>query len=61
LKGRNLAIGLGMVFAALVTVVALYTLIMGAFADINLVGAVVAVSIAVAGIVWFKKTVSSNK
>lgn len=50
-----------MVFAALITIAALYALIMGAFAKVNLVGAVAAVSVAVAGIVWFKKTVSSHK
>jgi hypothetical protein len=61
LKDRKLAIGLGMVFAALITIAALYALIMGAFAKVNLVGAVAAVSVAVAGIVWFKKTVSSHK
>jgi hypothetical protein len=61
LKNRNLAIVLGMFFATLITIAALYALIMGAFANINLVGAVAAVSIAVAGIVWFKKTVSSHK
>jgi hypothetical protein len=61
LNGRKLAIGLGMVFAALITIAAFYALIMEAFAKVNLVGAVAAVSVAVAGIVWFRKTVSSQK
>jgi hypothetical protein len=61
LSGRNLAIGVGMVFAALITIAAVYALIAGAFANVNLVGAVAAVSVAVAGIVWFKKTVGSHK
>jgi hypothetical protein len=50
-----------MLFAALITVVAFCAFIMGVFAEVNLVGAVAAVSVAVAGIVWFKKTVSSHK
>lgn len=58
---RKLAIGLGMFFAALITIAALYAQTMGAFANINLVGAVTAISIAVAGIIWFKKTVGSHK
>jgi hypothetical protein len=61
LSGRNLAIGVGMGFAALIAIVAVYALIAGAFANVNLVGAVAAVSVAVAGIVWFKKTVGSHK
>ena len=58
---RKLAIGLGMFFAALITIATVYALIVGTFANINLVGAVTAISIAVAGIVWFKKTVGSHK
>ena len=50
---RKLAIGLGMFFAALITIATVYALIVGTFANINLVGAVTAISIAVAGIVWF--------
>jgi hypothetical protein len=61
LISRKIAIGLGMFFAALITIITVYALIMGAFANINPVGAVAAVSIAVAGIAWFKKTVESHK
>jgi hypothetical protein len=61
LNGRKLAIGLGMVFAALIMIAAFYALIVGAFAKVNLVGAVAAVSVAVAGIVWFRKTLCSHK
>jgi hypothetical protein len=61
LISRKLAIGLGMLFAALITIAAVYALTMGTFANINPVGAVAAIGIAVAGIVWFKKTVGSHK
>lgn len=61
MNGRKLAIGLGMVFAALITIAAFYAVIMEVFAKVNLVGAVAAVSVAVAGIVWFRKTVGSHK
>jgi hypothetical protein len=61
LNGRKLALGLGMVFAALITIAVFYALIVGFFAKVNLVGAVAAVSVAVAGIVWFRKTVGSHK
>jgi hypothetical protein len=60
LNGRNFAIGLGVVFAFLIAIVAFYALVAGAFANVNLVGALAAVSVAVAGIAWFKKT-SSHK
>ena len=61
LNGRNFAIGLGVVFAFLIAIAAFYALVVGAFANVNLVGAVIAVSVAVAGFVWFKKTVGSHK
>jgi hypothetical protein len=58
---RNLAIGLGVVLAVLIAIAAFYALVLGAFANVNLVGVVIAVSVAVAGFVWFKKTVGSHK
>lgn len=60
MNGRKLAIGLGMIFAALITIATLYALIVGAFANVNLMGAIAAVSVAVAGIVWFKKTAKNS-
>ena len=60
LNGGSFAIGLGVVFAFLIAVAAFYFIVAGAFANVNLVGAVAAVSVAVAGIAWFKKT-SSHK
>jgi hypothetical protein len=39
-----------MVFAALITIVTLYALILGAPANVNLVGAMAALSVAVAGL-----------
>jgi hypothetical protein len=53
LNGGKLSIGLGMDFAALITIATLHALIL---ANVNLVGAVAALSVAVAGIAWFKKT-----
>jgi len=61
LNGKRLVIGLAMVFAALITIAAFYALMVGAFAKVNIAGAVAAVSVAVAGIVWFRKTVDSHK
>ncbi len=60
MNGRNFTIGLGAVVAFLIATAAFYALVAGAFANVNLVGAVAAVSVAVAGIAWFKKT-SSHK
>jgi hypothetical protein len=60
LNVRNFAIWLGVVFAFLIAIAAFYALIAGVFANVNLVGAVTAVSVAVAGIALFKKP-SSHK
>ena len=61
MKGRNLVIGLGAVFAVVIAVAAFYALIAEAFAQVNFAGAVAAVSVAVAGLVLFKKTTGSHK
>ena len=64
MKGKNLAIGLGTFFAVVIAVIAVatfYALIAGAFAEVNLAGAVAAISVAVAGLVLFKKTTGSHK
>ena len=61
MKGKNLAIGLGTFFAVVIAVATFYALIAGAFAEVNLAGAVAAISVAVAGLVLFKKTTGSHK
>jgi hypothetical protein len=48
-----------MVFAALIMIAALYTLVTVVFAEINPIAVVAALSVALAGIVWFKKTVKN--
>jgi Cu/Ag efflux pump CusA len=50
LNGGKLSIGLGMDFAALIAIATLHGLILGTFANVNLVGAIAALSVAVAGI-----------
>jgi hypothetical protein len=55
LSGRKLAIALGVICVVLVAITALYVLIKVAFAEINPVAAVAAISVAVAGIAWFRK------
>jgi hypothetical protein len=59
LNHRNLALGLGMVFGALIMISALYTLVTVTFAEVNPAAVVAAIGVAVAGIVWFKKTVKN--
>ena len=48
-----------MFFAVLITIAALYTLVTVTFAEVNPAAVVAAISVAVAGIVWFKKTVKN--
>jgi hypothetical protein len=61
MKGKNLAIGLGTFLAVVIAAAAFYAIIAGAFAEVNLAGAVAAISVAVAGLVLFKKTTGSHK
>jgi len=55
LNRKKLAIALVVICVALVAITALYPLITSAFEEINPVAAVVAISIGVAGIAWFRK------
>jgi hypothetical protein len=55
LSGRKLAIVLGVICVTLMAITVLYALITAAFAEINPVAAVAAISVAVAGIAWFRK------
>jgi hypothetical protein len=50
LNGEKLSIGLGLDFAVLKTIATLYALILGTFANVNLVGATAAIGVAVAGL-----------
>jgi uncharacterized protein YybS (DUF2232 family) len=61
LNSKGFILALGIVCAALITIAALYLLITEAFVEINPVAAAVAISVAVAGIAWFKKTASFHK
>jgi hypothetical protein len=58
LSRRKLAIALGAICAASMAITALYALITAAFAEVNPVAAAAAISVAVAGIAWLKKTAS---
>jgi hypothetical protein len=60
LSKEKLAVALVVICAALIAVATIYAFITVVFAEINPVAAVAAVSVAVAGLVWFKKT-SLNK
>jgi hypothetical protein len=55
LNGRKFAIALGVICVALVAITVLYALITVAFAEINPVAAVAAISVVVVGIAWFRK------
>jgi hypothetical protein len=55
LNRRKLALSLMVICAALMAITALYPLIMAAFAEVNPVAAAAAISVAVAGIAWFRK------
>jgi hypothetical protein len=61
LNRRKLVIALGVVCAALMAIAALYALITAAFVEVNPVAVAAAISVAVAGIAWFKKTASFHK
>lgn len=53
---RNLAIALGIACAVLMALTAFYVLVTSAFAQVNPAAAAAAISVAVAGIAWFRKT-----
>jgi hypothetical protein len=55
LNKRKLVFSLMVVCAALMAITALYPLITAAFAEVNPVAAAAAISVAVAGIAWFRK------
>jgi hypothetical protein len=59
LNHRNFAIGIGVIFAVLMMVAAFYALITVVFVEVNPIAVVAAISVAFAGIVWFKKTVKN--
>jgi hypothetical protein len=61
LSRRKLVIALGVVCAALMAIAALYALITTAFAEVNPAAAAAAISVAVAGIAWFRKTANFHK
>ena len=52
---RKLAIALVVICAALMAIPVLYALVTVVFAEINPVAVVAAISVAVAGIAWFRK------
>jgi hypothetical protein len=60
LSREKLAVALVVICATLIAVATLYALITIVFAEINPVAAIAAISVAVAGLAWFKKT-SFNK
>jgi len=55
LSRRKLAIALVVICAALMAIPVLYALVTVVFAEINPVAVVAAISVAVAGIAWFRK------
>ena len=60
LSREKLAVALVVICATLIAITTLYALITIVFAEINPVAAIAAISVAVAGLVWLKKT-SLNK
>jgi hypothetical protein len=57
---RNLVLGLGLVFAALIMITVFYMLATVIFVEVNPVALVAAVSVAFGGVVWFRKTVKDD-
>lgn len=53
---EKLAVALVVICAALIAIATLYALVTVVFVEINPVAAVAAVTVAVAGFVWFRKT-----
>jgi hypothetical protein len=51
--------GLGVFFAVVMTIAALYTFITVVFAEVNPIAVLAAVSVALAGLVWFKRTIKN--
>jgi hypothetical protein len=60
LSREKLAVALVVICASLIAITMLYVLITVVFAELNPVATVAAISVAVAGLAWFKKT-SFNK
>jgi hypothetical protein len=60
LSREKLAVALVMICAVLIATATLYALNTVVFAELNPVAAIAAISVAVAGLAWFKKT-SFNK
>jgi hypothetical protein len=56
LSRQKLAAALLVICAALIAIATLYALITVVFAELNPVAAIAAISVAVAGLAWFKKT-----
>jgi len=56
MEGKKLAIALVIICVTLIMMTALYPLITAALAEVNPVAAIAAISVGVAGIVWFGKT-----
>ena len=55
LSKEKLAIALVVICATLIAIATLYALITVVFAEINPVAAVAAITVAVAGVAWFRK------
>jgi len=55
LSSRKLAIALVVICAALMAITLFYALVTVVFAEVNPVAVVAAISVAVAGIAWFRK------
>jgi hypothetical protein len=55
LSSRKLAIALVVICAALMAITLFYALVAVVFAEVNPVAVVAAISVAVAGIAWFRK------
>jgi hypothetical protein len=60
LSREKLAVALVVICASLIAIATLYALITVVFTELNPVAAAAAVTVAVAGLAWFKKT-SFNK
>ena len=61
MSGKKIAIVLGIICVALIAITGLYMLITGAFVEVNPVAAVAAISVAVAGMAWFRKEARFHK
>lgn len=61
MSGKKIAIVLGIICVALIAITGLYMLITGAFVEVNPVAAVAAISVAFAGMAWFRKEARFHK